>query len=163
MCASIHFEWASTGTKKILPIKGPVSMCILDQGRFGHSQGYKWAGIGDFCTNQHVSQSFASLSISASTLGHQMIPPGDSKDSRVSFVKELQHSLSTSLRNNYSIPPHYAAILNAEFIDSFYIRLNLWVIITSLVSLLNFGTNFGQNLVFVHPFFDMFGINWGSV
>ena len=51
MCASIHFEWASTGTKKILPIKGPVSMCILDQGRFGHSQGYKWAGIGDFCTN----------------------------------------------------------------------------------------------------------------
>ena len=49
MCASIHFECASTNTKKIFPIKGPAwSTWILDQGRVGHSQGCKGVGAGDF-------------------------------------------------------------------------------------------------------------------
>ena len=87
--ASIHFEWAC-----------PVwSMCILDQDWFGHSQRCKWAGIGDFCANWHASQSFAFLSISASTLNHQMIPLV------ILFILRIPECPSWSYFNTHSWPP----------------------------------------------------------
>ena len=74
LCASIHFECASTRTKKVFPMKGPVwSMCILCQGQFALSQGCSGAVAGDFCVNWHGSQSCTFLSMSASMLGHNTI------------------------------------------------------------------------------------------
>lgn len=97
-------------------------MCILNQGRFGHSHGYNGAGVGDFCMNWHDSQSSTFLSICASMFGHHIILlvirlihsiPGCPSSSSFYTCSRPAWEIITS------ISQCYALILDAEFSDSF--------------------------------------------